>query len=283
MRIKIIDKQKCDRCTQRTCSMNNTISKSDFYNLKTEQYTCPVKLFVYGLTDEQIEKGYIDFDLENNECLYCCLCAIQCSHKNLEIEGYEYDARTDFLRLKESGQRQAEGPSNIIALSYLNIIFEFAANTNLIKPLSFDGAVFNSDNDVCMVEVDIKNDSLECCRRLLADITLHNHKNENKVCNGLMVLNDFPRDGSSDVYALIEKIKEFGKTTKLNIYITTFSLLRYLAVNHNDAVVKSFDIFYNPSVELKKEYLDRLIEANFITDEIKNKIFETDETTDYYD
>ena len=273
MRIKIIDKQKCDKCTQRTCSINNTVSKSDFYNLKTEQYTCPMKIFVYGLTDEQMEKGYVDFNLANNECLYCCLCAIQCSQENLKIENYEYDARADFLRLKECGQRQAEGPSNIIALSYLNIIFEFAANTNLIKPLSFDGAFFNNKNEPCMVEVDINNDSLECCRRLLADITLHNHKNENKVYNGLMVLNDFPKDGSRDVYTLLQKIYEYEKTAGLKIYITTFSLLRYLAINHRKDDDKSFNIFYNPSLESKDKYLDRLAETGIITTEMKDMIF----------
>lgn len=57
MRIKIIDKEKCINYTRRTCSMTDTVSKSDFYNLKTEQHTCPVKMFAYGVTDEQLELG----------------------------------------------------------------------------------------------------------------------------------------------------------------------------------------------------------------------------------
>lgn len=279
MRIKIIDKEKCERCSQRTCSMSDTVSKSDFYNLKTEQYTCPVKMFVYGVTDEQLEEGYIDFNLDKNQCLYCCLCAIQCSQDNLLIEGYEYDARSDFQGLKDRGELQSQGPTNIVAMSYLNILFNFAANTNLVRTLPFDGVLFNDNNEACLVEVDINNDSLECCRRLLAYIILYNHKNEKKIYNGLMILNDFPKDGSRDVFSLIRKIGDFEKTTNLNMYISTFSFLRYLALQHNKKKFKSFDLFYNPVSETQQEYIEKLMQKDIIAEDIGKIMFNVRQTT----
>ena len=267
MRIKIKELEICKNCTTRSCSSSDVITKSDFMNLKTEQYTCPVKMFHYGPTDEQFEKGYIDFNIEENECIYCCLCAIQCSHENLSIEGYEYDARADFLRSK------SEGAPNIIAMSYLNHLFEFAANTNLIRKISFDGALLTGSGVACMVEVDIDNDSLESCRRLLADIMLYNYKNEKKIKNGLMVLNDFPQQGSSDVYTLIDSIKKFERTEDMNIYITTFSLLRYFVLNINMSDYELDDLLFNASKNTKENYLQELIESGFITEEICYEIF----------
>lgn len=274
MRIKIIDKEKCTNCTRRTCSMTDTVSKSDFYNLKTEQHTCPVKMFAYGVTDEQLELGYIDFNLEKNDCLYCCLCAFQCSQNNLLIEDYQYDAKSDLKKLTESGELQSQGPSNIIALSYLNHLFDFAANTNLVRTLSFDGVVFTNKGELCLVEVDINNDSLECCRRLLADIVLHNHKNELKIKNGLMVLNDFPKEGSRDVVPLIQKIREFESTSGINFYITTFSLLRYFVLHLEKKQYEFEDLLFNTSSSSKEEYLKKIYDENIVDDETKNKIFE---------
>ena len=273
MRIKIIDRRKCESCKQRSCSLNDTITKSDFMNLRTEQYTCPVKMFVYGLTDDQIETGYIDFNIEKNECLYCCLCVIQCSQNNLLIENYNYDARADMLRLKESGELQAQGPSNIIALSYLNTLFGFAANTNLIRTISFDGALLTKSGNACLVEVDINNDSLECCRRLLADIVLYNYRNETKIRNGLMVINDFPKQGSRDVFPLIKSIKEFENTSNINIYITTFSLLRYFVLNLEAFNYELDDLLFNASKVTEEEYLKTLLESGKITRKISSEIF----------
>lgn len=273
MRIKIIDKEKCENCTQYTCSLNDIRTKSDFMSLKTEQYTCPVNIFLYGPTDEQRISGYIDFNLEKNECLYCCLCAIQCSQDNLLIEEFEYDARADFLRSKENGESQAQSALNTIALSYLNHIFDFAANTNMIRTLTFDGALITKSGEACMVEVDINNDSLECCRRLLADIMLYNHKNERKIKSGLMVINDFPKQGSRDVLTLIERIKEFESTSDFNIYITTFSLLRYYVIHIDDSDYELDDLLFNASINSKEDYLQKLIESNLITEEISSEIF----------
>lgn len=273
MRIKVNDKNKCTNCTHRTCSMNDIIIKSDYNNLKTEQYTCPVKLLEYGLTQEQLEAGYVDLDKDKNVCVHCYLCVMQCSQNNLKIENYTYDIKEDFSVLVKSGEFNAQGPSNVIALSYLNRLFAFAANTNLIRMFKFDGAVLTKTNKRCLVEVDIGNDSLECCRRLLADIVLYNHQNDHKVNDGLMVLNDFPKEGSNEVITVIEKIKNFQATDRINIYITTFSLLRYFALNSTSDMYEYDDLLFNASVDLKKTYLEKLLYKKLVDSNTIKQIF----------
>lgn len=267
MRIKIINQEKCENCEHHTCDSIDTITKSDFMNLKTERYTCPVKMFDRGPTDEQLESGYIDFDIRKNECLYCCLCVVQCSQENLLIEGEKYDGREDFLRLK------VPSVSNTIAMSYLNYLFEFAANTNIIQALKYKGVVITGSGEECLVEVDINNDSLESCRRLLGEIILHNHNNKKKIKKGLMVLNDFPKQGSRDVFTLINSMKKFENTSDINIYITTFSLLRHYVLHINSSNCELDDLLFNASVNTKEDYLQKLIESKFITKEISLEIF----------
>lgn len=273
MRIKIIDRQICEQCNRKTCSNNDVIEKTDFYNLKSERYTCPVRLFQYGLTDEQLEQGYIDIDMKDNKCVFCLLCAIKCSKQNLKVESYKYDATDDFEFLKLNGELQANAPSNIIALSYLNCLFDFAANTNLNRALSFDGYVCSINDERCFVEVDIQNDSLESCRRLLADIVSYNFKSEKKIISGLMVLSNFPKEGSRDIYTLIEKVKNFPHTTELSLYITTFSLLRYYTLNMKKNQFSFSDLFWNMISETSKEYTERLLSGKIIDNEIASAIF----------
>lgn len=273
MRIRIADKKVCEQCNRKTCSNNDVVEKTDFYNLKSERYTCPVRLFQYGLTDEQLEQGYIDIDLKENKCIYCLLCAIKCSKQNLQIESYHYDSTNDFELLKSIGELQASAPSNIIALSYLNCLFDFAANTNLNKSLLFDGYVCTVNDEKCFVEVDIQNDSLESCRRLLGDIVSHNAKSQTKINNGLMVLNNFPKEGSRDIYTLIEKIKSFPSTADLHLYITTFSLLRNYVLRFSKNVYSLSDLFLDMASETNEDYKNRLIAKSIIDDVIANQMF----------
>ncbi len=273
MRIKIIDRQICEQCNRKTCSNNDVVEKTDFYNLKSERYTCPIRLFQYGLTDEQLEQGYIDIDMKDNKCVFCLLCAIKCSKRNLKVESYKYDATDDFEFLKLNGELQANAPSNIIVLSYLNCLFDFAANTNLNRALSFDGYVCSVNDERCFVEVDIQNDSLESCRRLLADIVSYNFKSEKKINNGLMVLSNFPKEGSRDIYTLIEKIRDFPNTVNVNIYITTFSLLRFYALNIKKNKFSIPNLFWNMMTETSEVYKTRLISDKIITADIANIMF----------
>lgn len=273
MRIRIADKKVCEQCNRKTCSNNDVVEKTDFYNLKSERYTCPVRLFQYGLTDEQLEQGCIDIDLKENKCIYCLLCAIKCSKQNLQIESYHYDSTNDFELLKSIGELQASAPSNIIALSYLNCLFDFAANTNLNKSLLFDGYVCTVNDEKCFVEVDIQNDSLESCRRLLGDIVSYNAKSQTKINNGLMVLNNFPKEGSRDIYTLIEKIKSFPSTADLHLYITTFSLLRNYVLRFSKNVYSLSDLFLDMASETNEDYKNRLIAKSIIDDVIANQMF----------
>lgn len=273
MRIKIIDRQICEQCNRKTCSNNDVVEKTDFYNLKSERYTCPIRLFQYGLADEQLEQGYIDIDMNDNKCVFCLLCAIKCSKQNLKVESYKYDATDDFEFLKLNGELQTNAPSNIIVLSYLNCLFDFAANTNLNRALSFDGYVCSVNDERCFVEVDIQNDSLESCRRLLADIVSYNFKSEKKINNGLMVLSNFPKEGSRDIYTLIEKIRDFPNTVNVNIYITTLSLLRFYALNIEKNKFSIPDLFWNMMTETSEVYKTRLISDKIITADIANIMF----------
>ena len=270
MRIKIIDKKICEQCNKKTCSNNDVIEKTDFYNLKSERYTCPVRLLHYGLADEQLEQGYVDIEM----CVFCLLCAIKCSKQNLQIISYNYDATKDFELLKKNGDLQSNAPSNIIALSYLHCLFDFAANSNLNRSLQFDGYVCSVNDERCFVEVDIQNDSLESCRRLLADIVNYNFKSKNKIKNGLMVLNNFPKEGSRDIYTLIEKIKAFPTTSDLNIFVTTFSFLRYCALNVQKSAYSFSDLFWNMINETNENYINRLRSDKIMGDDILKDMFE---------
>ena len=273
MRIKIINRKICDECNRKTCSNNDVVEKTGFYNLKSERYTCPIRLFQYGPANEQLEQGYIDVDLKENKCIYCLLCAIKCSKQNLQIESYKYNAVNDFEVLKLIAEPQARAPSNIIASSYLNCLFDFAANTNLNKSLLFDGYVYTIAEEQCFVEVDIQNDSLECCRRLLSDIVSYNFKCEKKIKNGLMILNNFPKKGSHDIYTVIEKLKTFPYTSDLNIYITTFSLLRNFAMRFEKNKYTLKDLFLNMMSETTDAYQNRLAVKGFINDDIAKQMF----------
>lgn len=272
MRIKIKNKSICEKCTRNTCSMNNVIQKPDFYALKTEQFVCPVRLLKRQILDEQLEKGYIDIPPNNKEhpeeCVYCGLCAVQCNQQNLEIINYDYSFN------EKNSQLFSEPVGNIIATSYLNCLYDFSANTNIIKPLHFDGYVCSSEDTECFVEIDIDDDSLECCRRLLADIVMHNYNKSKKMSNGLMVLSRFPNEGSRDIFTLIDCIKRFPNTSNLKIFITTFSLLRFFVINHTEKNMPFNELFYSPTDESKEVYTKRLLDKNIITKDIANRMFE---------
>lgn len=123
------------------------------------------------------------------------------------------------------------------------------------------------------MEIDINNDSLGCGRRLLADIVTFNHKGGRKINNGLMVLSNFPKEGSHDVYFQIERINKFPKTNHLNIYVTTVAFLRYCVKNKDLSEIPYSDLFFNIAKEKKEQYLERLISNRIITDEIASELF----------
>ncbi len=131
---------------------------------------------------------------------------------------------------------------------YLHDLFGFAANTNRNNSLAFDGYVYSEKGEEAFVEIDYKNDSLECVRRLLGDIIRHSDTREIK--NGIIVLSELPQIGSRDVYNLLEKMRKFPTTKELCIYLTTLSHLRTMYLHLNTNTLYSFeDVFYNPIKE----------------------------------
>ncbi len=274
MKIVIKDKKVCENCVRKTCYANNVIQTPNFVGLKTEQFTCPVNLIELGMDEKQLEEGRVDVSIDNkHQCVYCGLCAVQCSQKNLEIVDYKYPTDDDFSSIKD-GTIISEPAANKIATSYLNSLYDFSANTNIIKPLLFDGYVCSSDGAECFLEVDVNNDSLECCRRLLADIVTHNHKNKRKIDNGLMVLSDIPKEGSRDVYNQVKSIKKFPNTAHLKMYATTFALLRYYTLNNLGKNIPYKDLFFKIGLESKEEYLERIVNNGYVTQKIAEQIFQ---------
>lgn len=275
MKIVIKDKSVCENCIQKKCSVNNVVQKPDFNGLKTELFTCPVRLVKIGMDEKQLEDGMVDIPVDRdhpNPCIYCGLCAIQCSQNNLEIVEYDYPTENDFAPIID-GTMPAETVGNSIATSYLNHLYDFSANTNIIKSLSFDGYVCSADGTECFVEVDVHNDSLESCRRLLADIVTHNHDNARKIDNGLMVLSNIPKEGSRDVYNQVKSIKSFPNTSRLNMYATSLALLRYYTLFNVGKDIPYNDLFYKIGIETKEEYLKRIIDSGYVTEEIAAQIF----------
>lgn len=119
---------------------------------------------------------------------------------------------------------------NAIACSYLNHIFEFAANTNRNKALQFDGYTSTINGKEAFVQIDQDNDSLESVRRLIGDFLLYSPA-DRKIQIGIVVLQELPREGSRDVYNVLESLKSFPTTSNYKFYFTTFKLLRFIALH----------------------------------------------------
>ena len=119
---------------------------------------------------------------------------------------------------------------NAIACSYLNHIFEFAANTNRNKSLQFDGYVSTRNGKEAFVQIDQDNDSLESVRRIIGDFLLYS-PSDRKIQIGIVVLQELPREGSRDVYNVLDALKAFPTTSNYKFYFTTFKLLRFIALH----------------------------------------------------
>lgn len=265
MKLIIKDKSVCENCKRKTCAMGDVVERVLFVRFKTERYTCPVRCLQAEPSDRQIELARIDLPPAKSEdavqCIHCGLCALKCSMKNIEVISEGVDRFPPFI---EGSCAQNVGVANIIATSFLNILFDFAANTNLNKALLFDGVVCDKQGRYAFVEVDEGDDSLESCRRLLGDIVSHNFKNPKiKVNAGLMVLKTIPRAGTRDVITLVDKMKQFPRTTKIDIFVTTLDILRRLCLKFKESQYTLGDIFYNVSRESYEQYVARMESINF--------------------
>jgi len=254
MKIRIIDRSKCEECTSILCTFKRETILPNYYSLRSESTVCPV-----GYLNQKpitlVEDNYLD----TSKCINCCLCVGDCIMDNLTYEDYEYNAVFDNL----SGLQY-----NAIALSYLHKIFGFAANTNRNGSIDFDGYFqLPSKNFEGFVEVDYYNDSLESCRRLLGDFLTYRGQLSEEVNYGLIVLKDFPSETSRDVYYLIKRIKEFPKTCNKEIGITTFSLLRKLALISQNIIAPK-ELFFDPTKETLSDYKHRIAATYDIDDNL---------------
>lgn len=238
MKISIRNQETCDNCMIRTCAFIDARIKEQFYSLRTETTVCPT-----GVLESETKPASFGKD-----CVHCALCSMNCHANNLEVTN---DGRSlDFSGLSEF-------QINAIALSYLDQIVEFAANTNRNRSMNFDGFMQTRAGEACFVEVDYGNDSLECCRRLVGDFITY-EGNIGPIRKGVMIMREYPREGSRDVFNVIEKLSVFPTTTDCEIYFCTFDTLLRIALNIDATDWQLSDLFYNPNVEDLATYLDRI-------------------------
>ena len=249
MKIKINDPNTCERCNAKSCKFLTVVkTKSDFIRLSSETSICP--------TSAIDENGPSESDLRNkliggSSCVECGLCARFCAHGNLSVEGCSSKAdkfdNLDAIQLKA------------VTSLYLSLLFDFAANTNRNQSLPFDCFVSTSSGIEAFVEIDVGDDSLECLRRILGDIVTYSHSRS--ITNGIIVLSSLPKSGSRDMFAVVEKMKQFPTMRNMNIYLTTFSILRMLC---NSGVGKTDDLrtfLFNCSNESESTYMKRIRQA----------------------
>lgn len=240
MKISIKNTEICANCMNRTCAFVDARIKEQFYSLRTETTVCPT-----GVLESETKS--ISFD---KDCVKCTLCSMSCSASNLSViddgQPLNFSELSDFQ-------------INAIALGYLDHIVEFAANTNRNRSMNFDGFIQTKTGEACFVEVDYGNDSLECCRRLVGDFITY-EGNLGPIRKGVMVMRDFPREGSRDVFNVIEKLSQFPTTRDCEIYFCTFDTLLKIALNIDTSDWQLCDLFYNPNREEINSYNQRIKE-----------------------
>lgn len=250
--IRIKDISICENCQNLACSFLKTgLTRHDFCKLSSETTVCPTQILSDGPYDAALKSGVIDKDLSSKKiCIDCGLCVKNCPFSNLEFSSLTFDINNEAFSQLTSPQLRAT------ITSYLGLLFPFAANTNRNKSLLFDGILFSPTEIKSFVEIDWNNDSLECARRLLGDILTY--RRSAKVDSGLIILQDLPKEGSCDVFNVLEKIKVFPTTHSIDIFITSIPIIRWLALHATSSQFEVKDIAYNPLIESKEEYLDRI-------------------------
>lgn len=257
MKIKIRNVQVCTTCTTKRCSYINLASiEHELFNLSSETTICPTgAISANGPSEQSIENLLIRPE-KGSLCVECGLCIKNCPYQNLSVEDYNADT-TAFGHLTNL---QIKAVTSL----YLNDLLGFSANTNRNNALTFDGYISSKKGEKAFVEIDYRDDSLECVRRLLGDIIKYSGVHE--VQRGVIVLSRLPQIGSRDIYNLLSKLKKFPTTNRIKIFITTFSHLRamFLHLNTTDKLYGFNDIFYCPTDENIYEYqkkIERLFDS----------------------
>lgn len=257
MKISIKNHDVCGNCMNRTCAFVDVRIKEQFYSLRTETTVCPT-----GILETETNQTVF-----NKNCVHCALCSMSCHANNLEVidDGHALD----FSGLSEFQM-------NAIALSYLDHIVEFAANTNRNRSMSFDGFIQTRAGEACFVEVDYGNDSLECCRRLVGDFITY-EGNIGPIRKGVMIMREYPREGSRDIFNVIDKLSIFPTTKDCEIYFCTFDTLLQIALNIDSTDWELSDLFYNPNGEELSAYLERVKNRRRQEEQDEIKIIDTSE------
>lgn len=244
--IHIIDKSICERCSRLSCSFLRTFqTRTDLFRLSMETTVCPTQVLSDGPDDDALKEGLI-----SKKCISCGLCIKNCAFANLKLAN-------DISQFDSSAFANLTEPQlNAVVSQYLALLFDFAANSNRNRPLLFDGVFISSNEEICFVEIDWHNDSLESARRLLGDILLY--RPNSPVSNGLIVLEQYPSEGNRDVYNLLRHTKDFPKTSTINIHITTIQTLRVLALSLPKSQYTIENLFFNPLSETLEEYKLRI-------------------------
>ncbi len=217
MSIRIKSFDVCLSCGNQTCCFKDAHVRESFHGLRSETTVCPTAV----LSDSPVsvvKNGII----EDKNCIDCGLCVLNCHSGNLECLDLKY-ADAPFANLSEQ-------QANSIACSYLDVLYDFAANTNRNKAMQFDGYVSTVQGKEAFVEIDKDNDSLECVRRLMGDFLLYS-PSDRAINTGVVVLNELPKRGTRDVFQTLEKLSQFPTTGQFAFYFTTFRLLRLMALN----------------------------------------------------
>ena len=235
MSVKIKNIEVCSQCGNKDCSYIDARVKTNFYGLRTEETVCPTTV----LTDGPLEKVNGDM-FDDKDCIDCGLCELSCHNKNIECTDVDF-CNNSFATLSTP-------QCNAIACSYLNHIFEFAANTNRNKSLQFDGYTSTINGKEAFVQIDQDNDSLESVRRLIGDFLLYSPA-DRKIQIGIVVLQELPKEGSRDVFNVLESLKNFPTTKDYKFYFTTFRLLRFFALKLKKSEYDFDDLLLDFSVQ----------------------------------
>ena len=245
MNIRIKDLSICQNCNNKTCSYVDPKIKENFFGLRSETTVCPLAIMTDG-PEEHEKDGILQ---PKSHCNNCALCVLYCHKRNLIIENLQNN-KNDYDSLKDTQY-------NALASSYLNKIFDFAANTNRNKALYFDGYVATKDGSEFFVEVDGGDDSLESVRRILGDILLYSK--DNRIINGIVVLQSLPKPGNRDVFELLLQLKQFPTTASFKIYFTTFNILRHFASNPLPENITPSDLFFDLNLDDEISYTSRIL------------------------
>lgn len=250
--IDISDRTICENCLNYSCSFLRTgLMRLDFCKLSSETTVCPTQILSDGPYESALKSGIIDKDpISKRTCVDCGLCVMNCPYGNLRFSNLRYDIDLEAFSLLTEPQLKAT------VTSYLGLLFTFAANTNRNKSLLFDGFISSASETKSFVEIDWKNDSLECARRILGDILLY--RASAKVDSGLIVLQKIPSTGNRDIFNVLEKMRRFPTTKGIRIYITSITILRWLAIHTRTRSLEIEGMAYDPLAEDERRYYSRL-------------------------